>query len=51
MSKSNQASRRNFLKKLGGSTLALAAAPITNLAAEEKLEERILHYEKRISPN
>jgi predicted dehydrogenase len=51
MSKSNQASRRNFLKKLGGSTLALATAPITNLAAEEKLEERILHYEKRISPN
>lgn len=51
MSKSNQATRRNFLKKLGGSTLALAAAPIASLAAEEKLEERILHYGKRVSPN
>lgn len=51
MSKHNPASRRNFLKKLGGSTLAFATAPLSNLAAEEKLEERILSYEKKISSN
>jgi predicted dehydrogenase len=46
-----QASRRNFLKKLGGSTLALAATPLAGLAVEEKIEERILSAEKRISAN
>lgn len=51
MSKNKQASRRNFLKKLGGSTLALAAAPLAGLAGEEKGEERILAYEKKISAN
>ncbi len=51
MSKYSSASRRHFLKKLGGSTLALAAAPLANLAAEETIEERILLHEKRISAN
>ena len=51
MSKNKQASRRNFLKKLGGSTLALAATPIASLATEEKLEERILHYDRKIASN
>lgn len=51
MSKNKQASRRNFLKKLGGSTLALAAAPLAGFAGEEKGEERILTYEKKISAN
>lgn len=51
MSKNKQDSRRHFLKKLGGSTLALAAAPLASLAGEEKTEERILRYEKKISAN
>jgi hypothetical protein len=49
-SQNQQSSRRNFLKKLSGSTLALAAAPLAGLATEEKIEERILEYEKRITP-
>jgi len=44
-------SRRKFLQQIGASTLALAASPIASLAAQEKAEERILHYEKKISPN
>lgn len=51
MSQHQQDSRRRFLKKLGGSTLAFAAAPLAGLAAEQKIEERILAYEKKISSN
>jgi predicted dehydrogenase len=50
MSKKNS-SRRKFLQQLSGSALALGASPFASLANEEKMEERILRYEKPISSN
>jgi predicted dehydrogenase len=50
MSKKNS-SRRKFLQTIGGSALALGASPFASLANEEKMEERIIHYEKPISSN
>lgn len=47
MSNDHSSSRRKFLQQLGGSTLLLG--PLSSLAAEEALEKRILHYEKKIS--
>jgi predicted dehydrogenase len=44
-------SRRKFLQQLGSSTLLLTAGPFASLANEEKIEERILRYEKKISAN
>src|SRR3569832_243708 len=49
MQKSNSSSRRNFLKKLGASSLALAAAPLAGIAEKQKLEERILAYDRKFS--
>lgn len=49
MSKQNQASRRKFLQQIGATSLLAAASPLSSLAAKEKAEERILHYEKKIS--
>jgi len=52
MQKKKQASsRRNFLKQITGTTLSLAAAPLASFATEEKTEERILHYQKKITAN
>lgn len=51
MSRHMQPSRRKFLRKLGSSALAMAAAPLAGLAAEEKVEERLIAYEKKISAN
>jgi predicted dehydrogenase len=48
MSDMNRSSRRKFLEQIGCTTLAFAAAPLATLA-EEKKEERILFYEKKIS--
>lgn len=45
------ASRRNFLKNIGGTTLALAVAPLAGLNAEEKIEERIIGYNRKFSPS
>src|SRR6187401_130823 len=50
MSKQNNPSRRKFLQQIGATSLLAAAAPLSSLAAKEKAEERILHYEKKISP-
>jgi predicted dehydrogenase len=47
--KKQPASRRNFIKQITGTTLALSTGSLSALAAEEKMEERILHYEKKIS--
>jgi predicted dehydrogenase len=47
MRKTNS-SRRNFIKKLGGTTLALAASPLAGLA-KEKIEERIIAYDRKFS--
>lgn len=46
-----QPSRRNFIKQITGTTLALGAGSLAALAAEQKTEERIIHYEKKISSN
>ncbi|HTQ27804.1 MAG TPA: Gfo/Idh/MocA family oxidoreductase [Puia sp.] len=51
MSKNEKASRRKFLQQIGSTGLLLAGSPLASLAAKEKAEERILHYEKKISPN
>ena len=52
MHKKNQSSsRRNFLKHITGTTLALGAGPLAAFAAEEKIEERIIQYQKKISSN
>lgn len=47
----NSSSRRKFLHQIGATTLATAATPFASYAAQEKAEERILHYEKNISSN
>jgi predicted dehydrogenase len=49
MSKPNKASRRKFLQQIGATSILTAAAPLSNLAAKEKAEERTLFYEKKIS--
>jgi predicted dehydrogenase len=51
MHNENSNSRRKFLQKIGATTLAMAASPLASLAAREKAEERILHYERKISAN
>jgi predicted dehydrogenase len=47
----NSKSRRKFLHQIGATTLVTAASPLATFAAQEKAEERILHYERPISPN
>lgn len=37
------------MHQVGATTLAASASPLAALAAQEKAEERILHYERRIS--
>ena len=44
-------SRRKFIRQLGSSSLLLAAGTLKTLAADEKNEERIIAYTKKISPN
>ncbi len=44
-------SRRNFIKQITGTTLALGAGSLTALAEKQKTEERIIYYEKKISAN
>ncbi len=47
----NSSSRRKFLQQLGATTLLLGAGSIGRLEAEEKMEERILQFQKRITSN
>ena len=47
---SNNNSRRRFLKNLSNSALAIAAAPLTGIAAEER-NEKVISYNKKISAN
>ena len=51
MSNDNYRARRKFLQQIGATTLAMAASPLSSLAEREKAEERILHYERKISSN
>jgi predicted dehydrogenase len=51
MKNDNQNSRRNFLQKLGATSLVAAASPLASLTTQAKAEERILHYERKISAN
>jgi predicted dehydrogenase len=51
MPSKSQSSRRKFLQQIGSTGLFLAASPLAGLAAREKAEERILRYDKIISPN
>ena len=49
--KKQQSSRRNFLKNITGTTLALGAGSLAAFAAEEKIEERTIFYQKKILSN
>jgi predicted dehydrogenase len=51
MSHNDRSSRRRFLKQVSSSGLLLAAGSLSALAAEEKMEERIIRYDRKISPN
>src|ERR671939_560950 len=44
-------SRRRFLQQIGSTSIALAAGPLASLAAQEKAEEHLIRYEKKISPS
>jgi predicted dehydrogenase len=49
MKNDTSSSRRKFLQQIGATGVALSAAPLSSLAAKEKVEERILRYEKKTS--
>ncbi|MCU0358199.1 MAG: Gfo/Idh/MocA family oxidoreductase [Cyclobacteriaceae bacterium] len=44
-------SRRKFLQQIGATSLVTAASPLASFAAREKAEERILMYERPVTPN
>ncbi|HAO50348.1 MAG TPA: oxidoreductase [Runella sp.] len=50
MSKDN-ASRRKFLQQIGATSLIASTSPLSSLAAQEKAEQRILHYERATTAN
>lgn len=49
--KKHESSRRNFLKQITGATLALGAGPLASFATQEKMEQRILQYQKKFTSN
>ena len=49
MNQDNQESRRKFLQLIGATSIATIASPLQSLAAQQKAEERILLYDKKIS--
>ncbi len=50
--KKQPSSRRNFLKQITGTTLAIGAGSLSSsFAAEETIEERIIHYQRNITSN
>ncbi|HVG16227.1 MAG TPA: hypothetical protein VM935_14750, partial [Chitinophagaceae bacterium] len=51
MARDYSSSRRKFLQQLSSSTLLLSAGSLGSFGSEEKAEERILHYEKKVSAN
>ena len=48
---SNKNSRRKFLQQLGGTGLLLSAGSLSSLAEKEKIEKKIIQYEKKITAN
>jgi predicted dehydrogenase len=50
MSNNTKNSRRKFLQQIGSAGLLAAASPLVGFAASEKAEERIIRYNKKISP-
>lgn len=51
MPNNSQSSRRKFLQQIGATGLFFATGPLSGLAAEEKAEERIIRYDRKISAN
>lgn len=51
MSNKSLSSRRKFLQQIGSTGFLFASGSLASLASAEKAEERILLYDKRISPN
>lgn len=51
MKNNNKNARRRFLRQIGATTLASAAAPLSSFAAREKAEERLMRYSRPISAN
>ncbi len=51
MSKQSNASRRKFLQQIGSTGLLIAASPLSNFAAKQKAEERMITYERSFSSN
>ena len=52
MQKKNQdSSRRNFLKHITASTIALGAGSLASFAANETMEKRVLQYQKKFVAN
>lgn len=49
--KQQPSSRRNFIRQITGTTLALGTGSLAAFAAEEKVEERTILYQKKISSN
>ena len=49
--KKSESSRRNFIKHITGTTLALSAGSLAAFAAEEKIEERIIQYQRHLTSN
>jgi predicted dehydrogenase len=48
---SNKNSRRKFLQQLGGTGLLLSSGSLFSLNEKEKIEKRIIQYEKKITAN
>lgn len=51
MKNDSSSSRRKFLQQIGASSLIAAASPLSSFAANAKIEERILSYERKTSAN
>jgi predicted dehydrogenase len=51
MSKKLSSSRRKFLQQLGSTTLLLGTGGLGQLSAAEKMEERVLQYNRKIMAN
>lgn len=51
MQNDNPRSRRKFLQQIGATSLVTAASPFASLAAQEKAEQRILNYERKVTAN